>query len=142
MELLAEEDFTRMSMEEVARRAGVGKDTLHRRHKTKVQFVRDTSLAWPSKRWARCTGSYEDDVPTCLRSIVRVLGKSELGCVIAGLVGEAARNPELARAFREFGRRDVDRKVAASSDCLEISEHDDRYSLRVISLCPCVEQLT
>ena len=40
MEILADAGFTGMSMEEVARRAGVGQDTLYRRYHSKVALVR------------------------------------------------------------------------------------------------------
>lgn len=103
MDLLAEEGFTGMSMDEVARRAGVGKDTLYRRHRSKVELVRFAigHLAEQKVR-VQHTGSYEEDVRAYIRSIVRLVAKTEFGLVIAGLVGEAARNPELAEVFRAF----------------------------------------
>jgi AcrR family transcriptional regulator len=114
MELLAEVGFTGMSMDEAARRAGVGKDTLYRRHKSKVELVRNV-IGRLSEEEIRVphTGSYENDVRTYIRSIVRLLSKSEVGLVVAGLVGEAARNPELAQAFRAFwkGRRQTAKEV-------------------------------
>ena len=114
MELLAEVGFTGMSMEEVARRAGVGKDTLYRRHKSKVELVRNTigRLAEEEVR-PPYTGSYEDDLRIYLRTIVRLLTRSEFGLVLAGLVGESARNPDLAEAFRAFWkvRRQTAREI-------------------------------
>jgi AcrR family transcriptional regulator len=114
MELLAEVGFTGMSMDEVARRAGVGKDTLYRRHKSKVELVRNV-IGRLSEEEIRIphTGSYEEDVRTYIRSVVRLLSKSDVGLVVAGLVGEAARNPELAQAFRAFwkGRRETAKEV-------------------------------
>lgn len=114
MELLAEVGFTGMSMDEVARRAGVGKDTLYRRHKSKAELVRNVigRLSEEEIRAAH-TGSYENDVRTYIHSVVRLLSKSEVGLVVAGLVGEAARNPELAQAFRAFwkGRRQTAKEV-------------------------------
>ena len=114
MDLLAEEGFTGMSMEEVARRAGVGKDTLYRRHRSKVELVRN-AIARMAEQEVRLphTGSHEEDVRVYLRSVVRLLTKSEFGLVVAGIVGESARNPELAQAFRAFWkvRRRTARKI-------------------------------
>jgi AcrR family transcriptional regulator len=104
-----------MSMEEVARRAGVGKDTLYRRWHSKVALVR-AALARLAEQEVRVpdTGSRDSDVRAYLRSIVRLLTKSGVGRVVAGLVGEASRNPEFAVVFRAFwaARRRTAKEVA------------------------------
>jgi AcrR family transcriptional regulator len=103
MEILADAGFTGMSMEEVARRAGVGKDTLYRRYHSKVALVRGAVARMAAEEVrAPDTGSLDGDARAYLRSVVRLLTKSDFGPVVAGLVGEAFRNPELAVVFRAF----------------------------------------
>lgn len=103
MELLAEVGFTGMSMEAVAGRAGVGKDTLYRRWHSKEALVRG-AIARMAEEEVQLpdTGSLDGDMRAYLRSIVRLLIKSDFGRIVAGLVGEASRNPELAVVFRAF----------------------------------------
>lgn len=102
-DLLARKGFTGTSMDEIARRAGVGKDTLYRRWKSKEELVRYllTVLA-------------EETVPVpnlddpryalfvFLQDIVRANVSSDLGPIIAGVVGESARNENLAAGFHSF----------------------------------------
>jgi AcrR family transcriptional regulator len=90
-------------MDEIARQAGVGKDTLYRRWKSKEALVQHL-----------LTVLSEQNVPVpqledpryalfvFLQDIVRVNVSSDLGPLIAGVVGESARNPGLAEGFRHF----------------------------------------
>lgn len=90
-------------MDEIARTAGVGKDTLYRRWKSKEQLVQHvlTVLA------AEHVPVPADDDPRYalfifLQDIVRLNTRSDFGAILAGIVGESARNPELAEAFHLF----------------------------------------
>lgn len=115
LELLAEVGFTGMSMEEVARRAGVGKDTLYRRWHSKEAMVRGAIARMAAEEVkVPDTGSLDGDLRAYLRSIVRLLTRSDFGRIVAGLVGEASRNPELGVVFRAFwaSRRKVAKEVA------------------------------
>jgi AcrR family transcriptional regulator len=114
VELLAEVGFTGMSMEEVARRARVGKDTLYRRYHSKAALVRGAIARMAAEEVkVPDTGSVDADLRAYLRSVVRLLTRSDFGRVVAGLVGEASRNPELSVVFRAFwaARRKVTKKV-------------------------------
>jgi AcrR family transcriptional regulator len=103
VELLAEVGFTGMSMEEVARRARVGKDTLYRRYHSKEALVRGAIARMAAEEVkVPDTGSLDGDLRAYLRSVVRLLTRSDFGRVVAGLVGEASRNPELSVVFRAF----------------------------------------
>ena len=109
--VLAERGFTGASMEAIAQTAGVGKDTLYRRWDSKEQLVQQllTVLAdegIPSRP--------TDDDPRIglfllLQDIVRLNTESDFGAVVAGVVGESARNPKMASGFHAFwaGRRRV-----------------------------------
>jgi len=111
-EVLARRGFTGTSMDEIARTAGVGKDTLYRRWKSKELLVQHvlTVLA------AENVPVPADDDPgyalfVFLQDIVRLNTRSDFGAILAGIVGESARNPELATAFHQFwGER---RSIAA-----------------------------
>jgi AcrR family transcriptional regulator len=101
--VLARRGFTGTSMEEIARTAGVGKDTLYRRWKSKEDLVQHvlTVLA------AENVPVPADDDPTYalfifLQDIVRLNTRSDFGAILAGIVGESARNAELATAFHAF----------------------------------------
>lgn len=101
--VLARRGFTGTSMEEIARTAGVGKDTLYRRWKSKEALAQHvlTVLA------AENVPVPADDDPTYalfvfLQDIVRLNTRSDFGAILAGIVGESARNPKLATAFHEF----------------------------------------
>ncbi len=90
-------------MEEIARTAGVGKDTLYRRWSSKFELARallshiaSTDVPIPA-----------DDDPSFalfvfLQDVVRVNRHSDFGSLVAGVIGEAARNAELAAAFADF----------------------------------------
>lgn len=101
--VLAERGFTGASMDEIARGAGIGKDTLYRRYRSKEDLVLHllSNLA-------------EEGVPVpalddpryalfvFLQDIVRVNRRTDLGAIIAGIVGESARNKRLADGFHQF----------------------------------------
>lgn len=101
--VLARKGFTGTSMDEIARQAGVGKDTLYRRWKSKEALVQHL-----------LTVLSEQNVPVpqledpryalfvFLQDIVRANLRSDLGQIIAGVVGESARNESLAEGFQRF----------------------------------------
>lgn len=101
--VLARKGFTGASMDEIARQAGVGKDTLYRRWKSKEELVLHL-----------LTLMAEENVPVpqlddpryalliFLQDIVRVNVCTDLGPIIAGVVGESDRNQRLADGFQQF----------------------------------------
>ena len=112
-EVLARRGFTGTSMDEIARTAGVGKDTLYRRWRSKEVLVQHllTVLA------AENDPVPADDDPryalfVFLQDVVRLNTRSDFGAILAGIVGESVRNPGLAAAFHRFwGER---RRIAGS----------------------------
>jgi AcrR family transcriptional regulator len=101
--VLARKGFSGASMDEISRTAGVGKDTLYRRWRSKEQLVEHL-----------LTEVAEENVPipeledprfalfVFLQDIVRFNTQSDFGGIVAGMVGESARNPQLADAFHRF----------------------------------------
>jgi len=92
-------------MEEIARQAGVGKDTLYRRWRSKEALVQHLLTVLATQN----VPVPADDDPryarfVCLQDIVRLNASSDFGAILAGIVGESARNPDLATTFRQFWR--------------------------------------
>jgi AcrR family transcriptional regulator len=90
-------------MEEIARRAGVGKDTLYRRWKSKEALVQHLLTELASQNVP--IPAAEDPkyaLFVFLQDIVRLNTQSDFGAIIAGIVGESSRNPDLATAFQRF----------------------------------------
>ncbi|MEV7525508.1 TetR/AcrR family transcriptional regulator [Streptomyces sp. NPDC091371] len=101
VEELAAVGFSRMSIEGIARRAGVGKTAVYRRWKSKLHLVLDLVGAFavdglPVPR----TGSLYGDVRALLEVMSHVLRHPVASAVIPDLLVEAARNPEIADAVR------------------------------------------
>lgn len=99
-------------MDEIARTAGVGKDTLYRRWGSKELLVQHLLTVLASEN---VPVPVEDDPSFALfvflQDIVRLNTKSDFGAIVAGVVGESARNPRLAGAFQQFW--DERRELAA-----------------------------
>ena len=109
--MLAERGFTGASMESIAQTAGVGKDTLYRRWDSKEQLVQHLLTVLVDEGMPPRP---PDDDPRIglflfLQDVVRLNTESDFGAIVAGVVGESARNPELAAAFNTFwaGRRRI-----------------------------------
>ena len=114
--VLARKGFTGTSMEEIARTAGVGKDTLYRRWKSKEDLVRHLLSGLAAEH---VPVPAEDDPEHALfvflKDIVRLNRESDFGGIVAGIVGESARNPKLAEAFLQFWSER--RSIAAGIVC-------------------------
>ncbi|MCP4304890.1 MAG: TetR/AcrR family transcriptional regulator [bacterium] len=104
--VLARKGFTGTSMDEISRQAGVGKDTLYRRWRSKEDLVLHV-----------LTVLSEQQVPipqlddpryalfVFLQDIVRVNLKSEIGPIISGIVGASSRNERLAAGFEHYWKQ-------------------------------------
>lgn len=93
--------FERLSMDEVARRAGVGKAALYRRWPGKLDMVLDalTRLSAPPKHVE--AASLPEAVRELLDEAVAWLTDARTRAVLPDLIAQAGRQPELARALRE-----------------------------------------
>jgi AcrR family transcriptional regulator len=110
--VLARRGFTGTSMDEIARNAGVGKDTLYRRWSSKIELVEHLLSVLSAENVP--VPSEEDPhyaLFLFLQDIVRFNTRSDFGAIIAGVVGESARNHDLAEAFHSFWRKR--RRIAA-----------------------------
>ncbi|MGW5736251.1 MULTISPECIES: TetR/AcrR family transcriptional regulator [Streptomyces] len=101
-EELAAVGYARMSIEGIARRAGVGKTAVYRRWRSKLHLVLDLvsaiavqGLPMPD------SGSLEGDLRLLYEVTSRALRHPVASQVIPDLQAEAARNPEIADALQK-----------------------------------------
>lgn len=98
---LAAVGFARMSIEGIARRAGVGKTAVYRRWKSKLHLVLDLVTAFGAQGLpAPATGSLYGDVRSLLAVASHALRHPVASQVIPDLLVEAARRPEIADAIK------------------------------------------
>src|SRR4051812_30697526 len=94
IEELAFTGYARMSIEAVARRAGVGKTAVYRRWPSKLHIVIDVVSAIAVQGMpVPDTGSLRGDVRLLLGMIARALRNPLAAQIIPDLLAEAARNP-------------------------------------------------
>ena len=98
MVLLGEDGYTRLTMEQVARRAGVSKASLYLRWPNKLTLVTD-ALAHRARPVPEVpdTGNLPEDMRAFLKALLRA--KSEAGRALAAVSGEIASNPALRKAW-------------------------------------------
>ena len=114
LELMAEHGVRDLRMEDVAERAGVGKATIYRRHRSKDELVTAALAALVSEITVPNTGSTRDDLLALMRAAVEVYGGSVEAGVMPSLVDAMSRDAELARSVRAgflAGRRTAVRAV-------------------------------
>ncbi len=100
-ELLIEVGFTRLKLEHVAARAGVGKATIYRRWPSKESLALDLLLELTSPYIAiPDLGSTRDELETLVGSIIRALTMTPLGPVMRALLSQFAGNPAIGDPFR------------------------------------------
>ena len=99
-ELLVERSYPDLTIEGVAARAGVGKQTIYRWWPSKAALVLEAYLAGseavpPPREGA----TVREDVRALLGWLIAVLAQPTGGHVVAGLVGELQHDPVLAEGF-------------------------------------------
>lgn len=112
-EVIAERGVTGASMEDIARTAGTGKDTLYRRWSSKEALavaVIDT-VAAESVRPAAVDPDPRVNLMLFLKDIVRLNRTTDFGRLVAGVVGASSRDPSVASSFQAFWARR--REIAA-----------------------------
>ncbi|BBZ02023.1 TetR family transcriptional regulator [Mycolicibacterium chitae] len=131
---MAEFGYARLSMEAVAKRAGVSKSALYRRWSSKQQMalavLADFSVGQAA---APDTGSLRGDVRQTLEAVTRWLSHPRFSRILPDLIAEMARTPELSelvesmigRPRREHGaailRRAIDRGELAPDTDIDIA---------------------
>ncbi|QKW06819.1 TetR/AcrR family transcriptional regulator [Streptomyces sp. NA04227] len=138
-EELAAVGYARMSIEGIARRAGVGKTAVYRRWRSKLQLVLDVVSAVAVQGLpAPDTGSLEGDLRLLYALTARMLRHPVASQVIPDLQAEAARNPEIAEALQTALRQSqhsvASGIVRAAADRGELRpDYDEDLALDLIS---------
>jgi AcrR family transcriptional regulator len=102
MNELAEVGYGRLSIEAVARRAGVGKTAIYRRWSNKLEMV----LEIVSEVAGRAvplpdTGSFSGDLTLLMIIVSKALQHRIASQIIPDLMAEAARNPQIAETLQK-----------------------------------------
>jgi len=138
-EELAAVGYARMSIEGIARRAGVGKTAVYRRWRSKLHLVLDVVSALAVQGLpVPDTGSLEGDLRLLYEFTSRALRHPVASQIIPDLQAEAARNPEIAEAMQKAlreGQEGVASKiVVAAAQRGEINgDLDEDLALDLIS---------
>jgi AcrR family transcriptional regulator len=99
-DLLAEQGFAAVTIEGIAARAGVAKQTIYRWWSSKVDVLLDTLIDDSRTRLAvPDTGSAVEDARRHLRSLAAFITQDPAGKVLLALIGEAQHDAEMARIF-------------------------------------------
>ncbi|MFE1261610.1 TetR/AcrR family transcriptional regulator [Streptomyces albogriseolus] len=108
-EELAAVGYARMSIEGIARRAGVGKTAVYRRWRSKLHVVLDVVSALAVQGLpAPDTGCLESDLRLLYEVSSRALRHPVASQILPDLQAEAARNPEIAEAVQKALREGQD----------------------------------
>jgi len=99
-DLLVERGFAGVTIEGIAARAGVAKQTIYRWWPSKVDVLLDTLIDDAQRRLAvPDTGSAIEDARRYLRNLADFVVRHPAGKVLLALIGEAQHDDEMARGF-------------------------------------------
>ncbi|GAB2468915.1 TetR/AcrR family transcriptional regulator [Streptosporangium sandarakinum] len=102
LDLAREVGYAKLSIEAVAARACVGKDTIYRRWSSKAMLFLDAVLTSSSPSLEhRDTGDIMADLREVMVQAVDLLARPPWGPLYRDLIGEAQHNPEVAAALNE-----------------------------------------
>lgn len=98
---LVELGWGKLTMGDVAARAGVAKTTLYRRWASKSELVVDAVAALLGELSLPDLGSLQADVEGVVRQFAALLDRPETKTALMAVVSESTRDPGLARRIRE-----------------------------------------
>jgi AcrR family transcriptional regulator len=104
IEILLEQGLHSMSMDDVAKRAGVSKATIYRWWASKELLALDalaTEWALPTPSSGLDTGSLRGDLLARIHPWLRQLNQKPYERIIAGLLAQTQTDPEFAKLYRE-----------------------------------------
>ncbi|MFJ8915024.1 TetR/AcrR family transcriptional regulator [Amycolatopsis sp. NPDC102389] len=112
-DLLVEHGFARLTIEAIARQAGVAKQTIYRWWPSKVEILLDTLIEDSEKRFPVPA---KDGIRDYFRGYARFVTRDPAGKVLLALIAEAQHSPETAKSLhdRYLGpRRELERELLA-----------------------------
>ena len=114
-DLLVERGFGGVTVEGIAARAGVAKQTIYRWWPSKVDILLDTLIDDASRQLAIPeTASAVENARRYLRNLARFLSRDPAGQVLLALIGEAQHDHAMAATFRQRyldPQRDAEREM-------------------------------
>ncbi|HZC33017.1 MAG TPA: TetR/AcrR family transcriptional regulator [Candidatus Bathyarchaeia archaeon] len=100
-QLLTEEGFTRLRLEHVAARAGVGKNTIYRRWPSKEDLTLELLLELARPHLAIAdVGNTRAELLAAVENPIRAITQSPFGPVIRAMMSQIAGNPAIGDPFR------------------------------------------
>ncbi|MGW4908882.1 TetR/AcrR family transcriptional regulator [Streptomyces sp. NPDC004270] len=100
-DLLVEKGFAGVTMEGIAARAGVSKQTVYRWWSTKADVLMDAFLQDADEDLTPSdSGDFAADLRDWLRRLAGFLGESDSGAVLRALLAQAQHDPAFAGEFR------------------------------------------
>jgi AcrR family transcriptional regulator len=100
--VLADHGPSGFTVDEVAARAGCGKATIYRRWPSRARLLLDTAQHMGLEMDDPDTGSMRDDLLALIGNLAGKLRDTPSGRVMAGIIAEAAVNPEMRAALTAF----------------------------------------
>jgi AcrR family transcriptional regulator len=101
-DLLVERGYAGVTIEGIAARAGVAKQTIYRWWPSKFEILMDTFLEdSASALEIPDTGSVDQDLRQHLRQLAEFVSAEPAGRVMLALIGQAQHDADVARAFRQ-----------------------------------------
>jgi AcrR family transcriptional regulator len=125
LDLLAERGFRAATIETIAERAGVGRNTIYRRWHSKEELIADALRELGTDFGAWRTGDLYPLLLNWLRDLGRTFSDPLYGRLLAGVLGELQRNPVFADVY-------ADRVVRPRREALlaRLTEARERGELR------------
>ena len=110
---LVDVGYAQLSLEAIARRAGVHKTTVYRRWGSREAVLEDALLAYADRRVPiPNTGSLRGDLEELVRNVVENVSSPQTEAILRALVAAADRD----RALAEIGRRYWERRFALAGE--------------------------
>jgi AcrR family transcriptional regulator len=101
LELLAERGFQAATMDAIAERAGVSKNTIYRRWSSKELLIAEALRELTAPAEVARKGDIYASLLEHIRDVARILADPLVGRLLPGLLGELQRNPSFADAYAD-----------------------------------------
>lgn len=101
LELVAERGFQAATMDAIADRAGVSKNTIYRRWSSKELLIADALRELTARAQVSGEGEIYGLLLEHVRDVARLLADPLMGRLLPGLLGELQRNPAFAAAYAD-----------------------------------------
>lgn len=109
LDLLLERGFGKMTVDDVAEAAGVGKATIYRRWPSKEQLAYDAlTMMFDTEVPEPDTGSFEEDIRQLYTETIAFVGTKAGRAMVRLGITEATRDPAVAQIYNDFLKRRVD----------------------------------